>query len=91
MREGEFVFGSVGAEMEFLRTELFAGMTRAKIAQSATDECKRERNRGEARKAYDAVLHFLPQTPVSQGEKEKIESKIAELKFVLRSLGEDCQ
>ena len=91
MKEGEFTFGSVGVEMEFLRAELFAGMTRARIAQSTTDEHKRQRNREEARKAYDAVLHFLPQTPGPQEERAQIDSKIAELKFVLRSLGENCQ
>lgn len=89
MREGGFPFGSDGAGLAFLRSELLAGFTRAKIAQDTTDERKRQRNRIEARKAYDAVLRFLPQTSVSPDETEQIESQIAELKFVLSSLGED--
>lgn len=91
MREGGFSSASDGAGLAFLRAELLAGFTRAKIAQDTTDERKRQRNRVEARKAYDAVLRFLPQALVSPDETEQIESKIAELKFVLTSLGEDWQ
>src|SRR5215467_14071524 len=61
MKEGEFVLGFVGARTEFLRTELFAGITRTNIAQSTPDESKKQRNRREARKAYDTILRFLPQ------------------------------
>jgi len=88
MKEGDFVFG-LSAGSQFLRSELLAGFTRAKIAQNATDQSKRERNLRESRKAYDAVLHFLPQTPLSHEEKEQFGSKLAELKFALRSLGEE--
>jgi len=91
MKERKLSFAGVGAEMTFLRAELLAGLTRAKIAQNTNDEHKRQRNRVEARKAYDAILRFLPQTSVSSEEKEQIDSQIAELKFVLASLGEDCQ
>jgi len=91
MKEDEFALAGVRAEMVFIRTELLAGLTRAKIAQNTTDEQKRHRNRVEARKAYDAILRFLPQSSVSSDEKEQIDSKIAELKFVLASLGEDCR
>ncbi len=89
MKEDGFVFGSAGAGTEFLRAELLAGMTRVNIAQNASDESKKRRNRCEARKAYDAVLRFLPQTFLSQDEKEQIDSKLAELKSALRSLGEE--
>jgi hypothetical protein len=88
MQKGEFVFGSVGAQTEFLRTELFAGITRANIARNTPDESKKERNRREARKAYDTVLRFLPQMYLSEKEKEQIDSKLAALKSALRSLGE---
>ena len=88
MGEGEFI-GSSGAATEFLRAELLAGMTRANIAQNTSDESKKQRNRREARKAYDAVLRFLPQTFLSHDEEEQIDSKLAELKSALRSLGEE--
>jgi len=89
MKEGEFVVASVGTRTDFLRAELLVGMTRAKIAQNATEDGKRERNRLEARKAYNTVLRFLPRTVLSQGERLGIESKLTELRFVLQSLGEN--
>jgi len=89
MKEGEFIFGSGGAGTEFLRAELFAGMTRANIAQNTSDEAKKQRNCREARKAYDAVLQFLPTTFLSQEEKDEIDTKLSDLRFALRSLGEE--
>jgi hypothetical protein len=89
MNEGEFVFGFIGAGAEFLRAELLAGLTRARIAQNATTESKKERNRREARKACDTILRFLPQTPLSQEDEGQIHLKLAELKFELQSLGEE--
>ncbi len=75
--------------MEFVRAELLAGMTRANIARNASDDSKKQRNRREARKAYDAILRFLSQTVPSQEEKDQIDSKLKELKSALRSLGEE--
>ena len=89
MKEGEFVSGSTGAGSEFLRAELLAGMTRANIARNTSDEIRRQRNRLEARKAYDAILRFLPATLLSREEKEQIESGLTQLKSALRSLGEE--
>ena len=89
MKEGEFVVGFTGAGTEFIRAELLSGMTRAKIAQNTSDESKRQRNRREARKAYDAILRFLPATFLSREEQKEIDSKLIELKFALRSLGEE--
>ena len=89
MKEGEFVFGSIGAGTEFLRAELLAGLTRARIAQNATTENKKVRNRLEARKAYDTILRFLPQTSLSQKDAQEIHFKVTELRFELQSLGED--
>ncbi|HKR85113.1 MAG TPA: hypothetical protein VJS37_13230, partial [Terriglobales bacterium] len=48
------------AETQFLRTELLAGLNFSKIARDSKDELKIERNRANARKAYDALLHFIP-------------------------------
>jgi hypothetical protein len=87
MRRKDFVSSS-GAGTEFLRAELLAGITRANIAQNTLDESKEQRNRREARKAYDAILRFLPQTFLLLDEKEQIDSKLLELKSALRSLGE---
>ena len=89
MKRDESAFASSGGGTEFIRAELLAGITRAHVAQNTSDESKRERNRHEARKAYDAILRFLPRTFLSQEEKEQIDSKLAELKSALRCLGEE--
>jgi hypothetical protein len=88
-KRGKFGLDASHAGIQFLRTELFAGLTRATIARNAEDDKKRQRNRLEARKAHDAILRFLPLTPLSQEEKADIESTLNELAFVLRSLGEN--
>jgi hypothetical protein len=75
--------------IEFLRAELLSGLTRATIAGKAKDDQKRKRNCLEARKAHDTILRFLPQTPLSQEEQGEVESKLAELKAILRRLGEN--
>ena len=47
MKEGKFFSNLIGARTDFLHTELLAGLTRAKIAQQAATESKRERKRGK--------------------------------------------
>lgn len=89
VKEGKFVFGSTWAGVHFLRAELLVGITRANIAENTSDESKKQRNRHEARKAYGVILHFLPRTFLSQDEKEQIDSRLKDLKFTLRSLGEE--
>ncbi len=76
------------AELRFLRTELATGLTLSRIAHHANHPDKADRNRANARKAYDAVLRFTPQVNLSQEETEEIKSKLAKLKAALQSLGE---
>ena len=45
---------------EFLRTELRTGLMFSKIALESRYEAKRDRNCARARRAYDALLHFMP-------------------------------
>ena len=45
------------AGIDFIRAELKTGSTLAHIALNSDGE-KRERNRVNARKAYDSILHF---------------------------------
>jgi hypothetical protein len=76
--------------LEFLRTELTTGLTFSKIALDETkDESKVERNRANARKAYNAVLHFMPGTSLSAAESQEIEARMAQLRSALQQLGED--
>ncbi len=76
------------AELEFLRAELTTGLTLARIALDAQDEEKIERNRVNARKAYDSILHFMPRSFVPTAEWEEIKSKLAQLRDELKLLGE---
>ena len=77
------------AETQFLRTELLAGLNFSKIARDSKDELKIERNRANARKAYDALLHFIPTAALSPEEAKEIDLGLTELKAALRGLGED--
>ena len=75
--------------LEFLRTEVATGLTFSKIALETKDESKIVRNRANARKAYDAVLHFAPGTSLSAEEAQQIDASMALLKSALQQLGED--
>lgn len=86
MTKGEFVFGAADARTEFLFAEILAATTRAHIALSTTEKDKKQRNYQEARKAYDTVLHFLPQTLLPQEIKEQISSKLVDLESLLRAV-----
>jgi hypothetical protein len=55
----------VPVEVEFLRTELRTGLTLSAIALRGGDKSRVDRNRVNARKAYDALLHFIPKVPLT--------------------------
>ena len=87
MRNAPFLPDQSG--IQFIRTELETGLTFSKVAEAATYEGKKERNRANARKAYDAVLHFLPSTSLNETEISEVKVKLEELRFALQSLGEN--
>lgn len=76
-------------ELDFLRTELDTGMTLAGIALNASHREKSDRNCANARKAYDAVLHFAARVNLSAEESDEIKSKLEHLKSRLKLLGEE--
>jgi len=76
-------------EFAFLRTELHTGLTTAKIAATAKDDKKKQRNRTMARKAYDSALHFLRKSEITESEVAELKPQIEELRKALRELGED--
>lgn len=78
-----------GAEVDFLRTELKTGLTLTKIALDANHRDKSQRNCANARKAYDAVLHFAPRVNLSPDEMNEIKAKLERLKTQLQLLGEE--
>lgn len=79
----------LAAENQFLRAELRAGLTFSRIALRSKQESKVERNRVNARKAYEALLRFIPGTKLSEESAREINSEMAQLKADLRQLGED--
>jgi hypothetical protein len=78
-----------GGEVEFLRAELDTGFTLARIALHATHEDKTNRNRRNARKAYDSLLHFIPRATLAPEEADEIKSKLETLRSKLLELGEE--
>ena len=76
------------AGVQFLYTELRVGFTALKIAQTATDEAKRNRNRKNAQDAYEAVLRFLPKQTLTSREVDELQSDLARLKAELQKLSE---
>jgi hypothetical protein len=75
--------------IEFLRTELRTGLTMARIALEAESRNKVDRNRANARKAYDTALRFIAKTPLTDEEAEEIRAMITRLKLALAELGEE--
>jgi septal ring factor EnvC (AmiA/AmiB activator) len=74
--------------VEFLRTEFRVGLTAIKIAQTAKDEAKRNRNRRNAQAAYEAILRFLPKLTLTSREVDEVQSDLATLKAELQKLSE---
>ena len=74
--------------VHFLRAEIRTGLTFLHVAQSATRSDKINRNRANARKAYDCATHFLPAATLSADEIQEIKAGLEELRFELQSLGE---
>jgi len=76
-------------EVGFVRTELQVGLTMSRIAMEAHHPEKVQRNRASARKAYDAVMRFIPKVNFTRDEATEVSSKLAQLKSELQLLGEE--
>lgn len=74
--------------VEFLRTEFRVGLTAIKIAQTAPDEARRNRNWRNAQAAYEAILRFLPKLMLTSREVDEVQSDLATLKAELQKLSE---
>lgn len=74
--------------LQFVNAELDTGMTFARIALGAKRRAKIERNRENARKAYNSALHFLSNTSLNTEETRRVNEKFAALKSDLERLGE---
>lgn len=76
-------------QLDFLRGEIHTGLTLSKIALETDDEEKRQRNRANARKAYDSIMHFMPRVFLADKEAHEIKVGVAELLADLQKLGEE--
>jgi len=73
----------------FLRTDLDTGIMLARIATGARmNSERRERNKRKARMAYDTVVKFRRQTPMSTEIRIALDEKIGLLRSLLEVLGE---
>ena len=66
--------------IEFLRTEVETASVFAKIASDATDEEKKLRNRHNAIRAYETLVHFVNQFALTIDEEDEIRGKLMELR-----------
>ena len=76
-------------EIGFLRTELEVGFTLSRLAMESSQLAKKKRNRINARKAYNAVVHFMTRVSCTPDEATEIKSKLSLLKSELQKLGEE--
>jgi len=76
-------------EVDFIRSELATGLTLSKIAKDSAWHAKSDRNRANARKAYDAVIRFLPRVTLTDEEALELKAKLEHLKGELTKLGEE--
>ena len=72
--------------LELLMSDLDLALTFLQVAGTSSDTETRERNRQNARKAYDTVLYFLPRLHPTAQERQKIEEKLSILRTHLQAL-----
>ena len=73
------------AETSFVHAELNTGLTFARVAATAKYPDKFERNRINARKAYDTALKYMD---MDKAQSAELQQKHDELKRALQQLGE---
>ncbi len=73
----------------FLITDLDLAMTLTRIAgNSAEDSEKRNRNRANARRAYDSVSQINEHALIAVDDRKVVNEKLVELRSALEQLGE---
>jgi hypothetical protein len=74
--------------VDFLKIDVETALTFTKIALEADDREKRDRNRKNARKAYDTILHLRNKVEFSPSQDKYMNEKLERLKRDLITLGE---
>ena len=76
------------SEFDFLHAELSVCATLCRIAARAHDEKTKNRNRVNARKAYDTVVRFSRNAKLTGSQMSEVKSGLESLTIQLRQLGE---
>jgi hypothetical protein len=74
--------------VDFLFTECGLGVTFLNLADNTSIPETAQRNRENARKAYDTILRYMPKLVLSAAESQFIEKKLSALKTRLEAAGE---
>ncbi|HEY1578677.1 MAG TPA: hypothetical protein VGF82_16535 [Terracidiphilus sp.] len=90
-KSSDLIANSNQIGVDFLRTDLDAGLTFVSVAKTTTCLETRARNFSKALKAYETVLRFLPRVTPSVGEQTEIMSKLEDLRADLERAGFPCQ
>ena len=73
--------------IDFMRTEISMGLAFAKVASGAGDQIqKRDRNRANAQKAYDALLKFLPRLSLKAAEAKELYSGAERVRLAIAAI-----
>jgi hypothetical protein len=75
-------------KVRFLMSELETGLTFANLAMDSSDAEKIATNTRNARKAYETILRFLPETALTQTDEREIAAALSALQSELQVLGE---
>lgn len=73
----------------FLLTDLDLAMTFLDVAATSRSEEVRQRNRRNARRAYDSVLALSSKLTLNEAETQTINARVLALKNRLQAMGED--
>ena len=77
------------AGFQFFITDLELAITLAQIASDAQEDSeKRERNRSNAREAYDTIRRISSHAVLTDEQREQVNDKLEVLRSALEKLGE---
>ena len=72
--------------VDFLRTEVQAGLTFAKVAATTSRPAARKRNQQNATTALEAVMKFKTRVALSVTEYEELENGLADLREAIAAI-----
>ena len=74
--------------LNMLHSELSLGLTFSRIASTSNDPDKINRNRANARRAYDAVLKFQKRISLTKAEARDLRGGLVRIKRGLQQFGD---